>query len=470
MQDMKSLQDLIDSKPDFVDYLFNDTVSQFHRSRTDLFSAKNLIAKEYTNWRSEHDGFHETCVLTNQSHHMPVLYVKGPDSHKMLQYLTPLSFANLSPSGAKQYFAVEPKNGRHIGDCVMYYYGEEDGFELISGMPLLNWVRYHGESGQWDVEMTFDPTTPYNPTGQRTKCRFQLEGPTTHDVLADAVDGGWEGLKFFRTATVKIDGITVQILGHGMGATGGVEISAAYGDLDRLRDALMRIGEKHGIKLGGSVTYFSAGIIGGWIPYPLPAIYTGEHMRAYREWLPSDGWEANMQIGGSFYSSNVEDYYWTTSGLGYDRFVKFDHDFIGREALEAAQSGPKRVRRVLRWNAEDIVKIFASQFSDGPLYKSIDLPAPLYGWPQTDEVRSTDGRLIGLSQFCAYSRGQRDLVSVSGINEADAEVGSEVLITWGEKGGGSRKPHVERHEQTTIRATVHAAPYRRVPPPVRASA
>lgn len=467
---MDTLQDLVDSKPDLVDYFYNDTISQFHRSRTDLFSAKGLIAREYTNWRSEHDAFHEGCVLVNQSHHMPVLYVKGPDAHRMLQYLTPLSFSNLSTSGAKQYFAVAPKTGKHIGDCVMYYYGEKDGFELISGMPLLNWVRYQAEVGKWDVELTFDATTPYNPTGRRTKCRFQLEGPTTEAVLAEAVTGGWTGLKFFRTVMVTIAGVPVQILGHGMGATGGVELSAAYDDLDRLRDALLEAGAKHGIALGGTVTYFSTGLIGGWIPYPPPAIYTGEEMRAYREWLPADGWEANLQLGGSFYSSNIEDYYWTQSALGYDRFIKFDHDFIGREALEAVQSGPRRVRRVLRWNADDIAKVFASQFSDGPIYKAIDLPTPMYGWPQGDEVRTPAGKLVGISQFCAYSRGQRDMVSVCGIEEEHAEVGSEVVITWGEKNGGSRKPNVERHEQTTIRATVYTAPYRRVMPSMPGSA
>ena len=33
-------------------------------------------------------------------------------------------------------------------------------------------------------------------------------------------------------------------------------------------------------------------------------------------------------------SNNIEDYYMTPYELGYGPFVKFDHDFIGREALE----------------------------------------------------------------------------------------------------------------------------------------
>ena len=70
---------------------------------------------------------------------------------------------------------------------------------------------------------------------------------------------------------------------------------------------------------------------------------------------------------------------------------------------------------------------------------------------------------------CAYNRGQRDLISMSCIDEEYADPGTEVVITWGEKDGGSRKPHVERHKQTTIRGTVHEAPYRRVQPQRRAA-
>src|SRR5688572_20898876 len=121
---MNSLQDLVDSKRNLVDYFYNDTISQFHKSRTNLFAAKNLIEREYTNWRDEQRAVRETCILTNQSHHMPVLYLKGPDARRMLEYLSPCSFANLSTDGAKQYFACTPR-GHHIGDCVLHYYGEE---------------------------------------------------------------------------------------------------------------------------------------------------------------------------------------------------------------------------------------------------------------------------------------------------------------------------------------------------------
>ena len=38
--------------------------------------------------------------------------------------------------------------------------------------------------------------------------------------------------------------------------------------------------------------------------------------------------------------------------------------------------------------------------------------------------------------------------------DEDVPDGSEVVVVWGEENGGSRKPVVERHVQTNIRATV----------------
>ena len=64
-------------------------------------------------------------------------------------------------------------------------------------------------------------------------------------------------------------------------------------------------------------------------------------MKAYREWLPADGYEATGSLGGSFYSDDIEDYYLTPYDLGYGPFVKFDHDFIGREALEQMADEPE---------------------------------------------------------------------------------------------------------------------------------
>ena len=43
-------------------------------------------------------------------------------------------------------------------------------------------------------------------------------------------------------------------------------------------------------------------------------------------------------------------------------------------------------------------------------------------------------------------------------DEAYAKPGTEVTLVWGEEGGGSAKPTVERHVQAEIRATISTSP------------
>ena len=139
--------------------------------------------------------------------------------------------------------------------------------------------------------------------------------------------------------------------------------------------------------------------------------------------------------------------------------MKFDHDFIGRAALEGRRDEPHRGKVTLIWNEDDVMKIYRSQFADRARHKSLDFPMSYYGFPQFDTVRNADGEQIGFSCHVGYSNNDGVVISLSTIDESQAEYGREVTITWGEPGGGSRKPEVEQHEQVDVRATIAPAPY-----------
>jgi vanillate/3-O-methylgallate O-demethylase len=49
-----------------------------------------------------------------------------------------------------------------------------------------------------------------------------------------------------------------------------------------------------------------------------------------------------------------------------------------------------------------------------------------------------------------------------GVVDPDIEIGTELKLVWGEEGGGSKKPTVERHRQAEIRAVVSSVPYSKV--------
>ena len=147
-----------------------------------------------------------------------------------------------------------------------------------------------------------------------------------------------------------------------MAGAPGLEIWGPYEEGDEIRDAILEAGKEFGLAQVGSRAYATNTLESGWIPSPLPAVYTGEKMKAYREWLPADGYEGTGSLGGSFVSDNIEDYYLTPYELGYGPFVKFDHDFIGREALEKKAQAAQRKKVTFAWNAEDVGKVFASLF------------------------------------------------------------------------------------------------------------
>src|SRR3954467_11410820 len=104
-------------------------------------------------------------------------------------------------------------------------------------------------------------------------------------------------------------------------------------------------------------------------------------MKAYRQWLTENAYETTAPLGGSFHSDNIEDYYFTPYELDYGRIIGFDHDFIGREALEKMKAGgpPERPKKVtFVWNGDDTGAAYASFFKPGLGAKHISLPMALY--------------------------------------------------------------------------------------------
>jgi glycine cleavage system aminomethyltransferase T len=180
-------------------------------------------------------------------------------------------------------------------------------------------------------------------------------------------------------------------------------------------------------------------------------------MKGYRQWLSDTSYEAMASLGGSFYSENIRDYYLTPYDLGYGPFVKFDHDFIGRAAVEKMAENPARKKVTLVWNGDDVARAQRSLHEGGTPVKFIDLPLANYATLPYDKVVK-DGKAVGISTYTGYTFNERAMVSLAMMDNAYSEPGVSVTVVWGEENGGTSKPTVERHVQTEIRATVAPAP------------
>jgi vanillate/3-O-methylgallate O-demethylase len=420
------------------------------------------VPSEFSNWRDEQHAWRDTCCLFDQSHHMTDLYIKGPDAIKLLSALGINSFEKFQVNKAKQFVACNPE-GYVIGDAILFYL-DTDVLSLVGRPSAHNWVQYHGETGDYDVTFERDERSAVNPTGRRLY-RFQVQGPDALKVL-EKTSGPLPEIKFFNMGEITIAGHKVRALHHGMSGVPGLELFGPWDEVEDVRAAIVAAGEEFGLKQVGSRVYATNTLESGWIPCPLPAVFTGDDMKAYREWLPGNGYEATGSLGGSFYSDDISDYYLTPWDLGYGGFVKFDHDFVGSDALKKIEAaGPARKKVTLAWNGDDVAAAMRTMFDKDDRAKYIDLPLSNYStWPNDKVLK--DGKQVGVSTFSGYSSNEGSMLSLAIVDDDQSEPGTEVTLVWGEEGGGSAKPVVERHVQTEIRAIVSPAPYAEV---VRAS-
>ena len=448
-----SLESLLKTVKSPVDMLRNSKIGAY---------VYPVVAPEFTNWRDEQAAWRNSAVLFDQSHHMVDIYIEGPDALKMLSHLAINSFAKFPVNRAKQ-FVPCTYDGFVIGDGILFHL-EQNKLVFVGRAPSASWIEFHAQTGGYDVKTTKDDRSPSRPMGKpvkRVSYRYQIQGPNATQVIEKLNGGPIPTIKFFAMDEIVIAGRKVRALRHGMAGAPGLEVFGRHEEGEEVRAAIVEAGKEFGLVQVGSRAYASNTLESGWIPSPLPAVYTGDKMKSYREWLPASSYEGTGSLAGSFVSSNIEDYYMTPYELGYGPFVKFDHDFIGREALEKIADKPHRKKVTFAWNGDDVTKVFASMFTPGAeRYKYIDIPISNYGSASYDKL-TKGGKTVGFSMFAGYSYNEQSMLSL-GVVDADIEIGTELSLVWGEEGGGTGKTTVERHKQTEIRAIVSPVPYSKV--------
>jgi vanillate/3-O-methylgallate O-demethylase len=419
------------------------------------------IHPQYTSWQDEQEAWKKTAVLFDQSFHMTDVYFDGPGVRQLFSDVGVNSFATFGANKAKQLVACN-EDGYLTGDAILFAWSDHR-VSLVGTPTLPDWVQSHAERGGYDVEITRDERTLDNK-GNRLLFRYQLQGPLALQVVEKAHGGPIDRIKFFNIGEFTIAGVTVRALNHTMiGIPGqemtGLEITGPSDHGPAVLEALLRAGEEFGLRQGGAMSYSTTALESGWLGVYVPAIYTGEGAKGHREWLRGAGFEGTASLGGSFVSDDIRDYYLTPWELGYGRVVRFDHDFIGRSALEQMTDRPHRRKVWLIWNDDDVAKVMAgSLFGGEKRAKYLNVPSAGYVTFQYDEVRAGD-RVVGLSSTkVAYTVNIGHFCSLAVIDEPEARDGAEVTVTWGEPDGGVSRPTTEPHVQVPVRATISTQP------------
>jgi len=111
---------------------------------------------------------------------------------------------------------------------------------------------------------------------------------------------------------------------------------------------------------------------------------------------------------------------------------------------------------------EDMLRVLSSLFAEGERAKYFEFPSAVYSMHPFDEVKTVDGKSIGVSTWVGYSSNEGKMLTLAMIDPAEVEFGKEVKLVWGEPNGGTSKPTVEPHVQTEIKAIISPVPYSNV--------
>ena len=330
-----------------------------------------VVPPEFVGWRVEQTAAFKTAALSDLSHHMRDLFISGPDATRLLSDHSANNYENFAVGQAKQFVPVTAQG--HIVQDGILMRDAEDRYTLTGPPASQSWVLFHGERGGYDVEFKDDPDSEFRP-GDPVVFRYQVQGPNALALVEKVFGGPLPETKFFHTAPVTLDGRSFRALRHGMAGQAGYEFIGDYADGEFVRDALLRAGEEFGLVQVGAKAYATNGVESGWIPTPTPGIYTDPTLASTASGCPCSRSRARSRCTAapSRRRSRI-----TTSrrGARYGRSISFNHDFLGRDALQAAKDNVPRTKVTLELDSDECARCSVPT----------RLPADL--WPLRDRGR-----------------------------------------------------------------------------------
>ncbi len=389
-----------------------------------------IRAWEFHGWQAESMSWKNGCYIHAGLSNTGPLSLKGPDALKLLESLCINSFAKF-PIGSMKHAVMCDENGL-IGAHGIIERKSEDEFQFFAAPP---WPLQKLAGTSYRVEAK-----------RRTDYLFQIAGPTSLKTLEKVTCESLRDIRFLRFRDSQIDGAKVEVARIGMTGNLAYELHGPIEDGPKIYDAVYRAGQEFGIERLGWGTYLVNHVEGGfpqvtWTFIPVPGI-PDEAARTFISQF--------YKTSGSVDPSNLRARFRTPVEVGWHHMCKFDHDFLGRAALEAEVAHPKRTVVTLRWNPEDVLDIFASLLRPGDAYKPLDLPYAPNVWPQAHADHITkDGWQIGFSSGTIYSYYFREVLSMGCIDVDASKIGSEVIVQWGDHG----------RKIKNVRATVERFPY-----------
>ena len=413
-----------------------------------------LFPMEYNGWREESQSWKNGAYLGAALALAPTWAVKGPDAERFLSEHLVNDFTTM-PVGGFRHGIMCDEQGRIMQDGVVLRIADDEFYTMWLD-PYIGYVFSKGG---------------YNAVGTALTGRrflFQVAGPRSLEVLEHAAGADLHDIRFGHHRMAKIAGADVRVFRLGMAGSLAYEVHGDAPDGQDVYKAIWEAGRPYGLQKLGHFAYMlnhtEDGFPQAYYHFPYPW-YEDPDFAQYLNERPGAGFMAFMpRLFGSM-GDDLQKRFVTPFDTGWENRINWDHDFVGKQALQEMAKAPRRTVVTLEWNADDIADVYASQFrGEEQPYESIaDRPNDIRydpgvvdqetGYPRTfsyhaDRVMK-DGREIGFSSGRAVSQTYHRMISLGFIDRAAAKIGTEVVVIWGSPGS----------RQKEIRATVARFPY-----------
>ena len=401
---------------------------------SELYSG--MVIWEGDGWKQESISWKESCYLHSGLTGMGELTFKGSCAQKLLSKLSINDCYNW-PVGKSKHLVMCDENGLIVNHTLAVR-DDDDRFRTFAGMP---WAIYQNSKLKFDLEIS-----------RRDVFILQVAGPLSLTVLEKATRESLRDLAFLAYRPVSVPGIDaeIEVARIGMAGVLAYELRGPIEAGPAVYDLVYQTGKPFGMKRLGWRTYVVNHTEAGFPQIGctfLPAMTDP----AFRDFIGAAG---AIPMTGSVDPTEFRARMRTPGEVDWSWMAKFNHDFIGKEAVEAEIKNLKRTIVTLRWNPEDVLDTYASLFEQGEEYKTIELPCgqqmPAGGHA---DLVTKDGKEIGISSSTLYSYYYREVISHCAIDVDQTEIGNEVIVHWGDHGKRIKE----------IRATVARFPYLDLP-------
>jgi glycine cleavage system aminomethyltransferase T len=408
------------------------------------------IPHTHTNWKEETLSWKKSCYIASQLSPMPKIAIKGPDVLKLLSSITVNNYDRF-PVGSIKHVIHCTEEGNVLMHGLAFRLAEDE----VAIHADTFYIQFAVDSQKYDVKTI----------GRDVTFIYQLGGPRSLEIIEQAARQDLHDIKFMRfRSDCEIAGHPVRITRMGMAGTLSYEVQ---GDFEEAKldvyNELMRVGKPFGLVKLGINAYMSNHSENGYpqafLHFPNDFNVPGyaEYTRKAMEGLHMDFLQTAHYPGGT-YSEDIKDFYRNPFELGWGHMVKFDHEFVGRAALEKIAKNHREIVTLV-WNPEDMMKVFASYFDkteepymDMPFPQQISDKGALMNKFYNFKVLK-DGKTVGFAMWRTYTLHYRETISMCCIDPEFSEIGTEVEIIYGDIG----------QRQLPIRAKVARYPYLDLP-------